>query len=282
MFFCKRCKKEFIYRYLLNKHLTKRKTKCISKEKRTKCKYCKKYFDRYYNLKRHQKVCSKNLKSRKKIVQNSDEKYMKRKLKKIKLINCNDEEFETNKTADILTQEKIDDALYPLGRGVTKLIKLIHFNKRLPQYHTVFIQNLSRPYGYVFENNTWQIENVQEIIENLMNNILEYYVEYIEKNKDPMFALSNDIKKAIEICEAIEYKTAHKTVMNKKLFNEIYEQIKFKTGIEKRAFRKLRKMTSAKLYKKIFNDVKFLLYEYHSIPEKTKKIYDLQHPVDDD
>ena len=69
-----------------------------------------------------------------------------------------------------LTKEEILSILKSRSSSFINLVKMIHLNDRLPEYHNVLINNLKSKYGFVMDDNKLVIRKKDKIIADIISN----------------------------------------------------------------------------------------------------------------
>jgi len=86
--------------------------------------------------------------------------------------------------------------MYILDRGfnsVPELVERVHFNKEHPEFHNVYLTNISKDQSLVYKDDYWNRENAKDVVNRIIDEKKEFldlkYQEYLEKNKiDPRIA----------------------------------------------------------------------------------------------
>ncbi len=198
---CERCDKVFKKKYNYTKHLN-RKNPCkkIVTDKKIKCDVCGVNFTTEYNLKRHiDSVCMK---------ESSKDKLIEKLINMISnnmnfnngIINNNTTNIETQNITN--NQQNINLVAFGeedlsfisdkvcewfLDRGfksVPHLIEYVHFNKKYPQFHNIYLPNLRQNVIVFFDNDKWKTKNKNEVIEQLINDKLGFLTDKFEELQD--------------------------------------------------------------------------------------------------
>ncbi len=69
-----------------------------------------------------------------------------------------------------LTKEEILSILKSRSSAFINLVKMVHLNDRLPEYHNVLINNLKSKYGFVMDDNKLVIRKKDKIIADIISN----------------------------------------------------------------------------------------------------------------
>ena len=85
--------------------------------------------------------------------------------------------------------QKLGDIIYPLIKGPTHkyipcLFEQIHNNKRLPEYHNIYVPSERSGYVKISDGETFRFESKKNIIEKIIDDKRSIINEYIEKNGD--------------------------------------------------------------------------------------------------
>ena len=71
-------------------------------------------------------------------------------------------------------------------KSVPKLIEYVHFNRRKPEYHNIYIPSISRPWVNIFDKKKWKIVDKDDAIDQLMENKLDYLTKKFHSLKDDL------------------------------------------------------------------------------------------------
>lgn len=281
---CKRCQKTFKTKWDFNKH-KQRKTKCMTKEKRLTCKYCNKMFTRGSSVKVHLLICKMKGKPN---------------IKNIKIINFNTEYNQNAIESVVLTNNVIEKKLCKYWGAIPALIEYINFNPKFPQYHNIYLSNLSHNYCYVFEKGKWTIGIVNEKIDSLIMMVLFRLVNYCA---DPITQINSentkiylDIFKAYSRFTSIDVINKEDLIdINRKIYpnisepprtiKEYYEECgitisgdKNDKEIKKKIRRNEKILFKEEKHqiKKIYLKVKHLLYANQKMIKETRMMYEKQ------
>lgn len=86
--------------------------------------------------------------------------------------------------------------MYILDRGfnsVPELVERVHFNEEHPEFHNVYLTNISKDQSLVYKDDYWNRENAKDIVNRIIDEKKDFldlkYQEYLEDNKiDPRIA----------------------------------------------------------------------------------------------
>ena len=186
-FTCRFCNRGYKHNYHLNRHL----------------KNCKTNID-LDNLKKLVKLLNEQLKEQKKELKEKDKQLnlkLKEKDKQIsnlmKKVGVNIETQNIQQNIKILAYNKTDmthlkdkDYIKFLSHSnfcVPHMIKKLHFDPRKPENHNIYISNLKNNFVMIYNNNQWNIQDRNEVINDMIEdntNILEDKIEdWLEKGK---------------------------------------------------------------------------------------------------
>ena len=175
------------------------------------CKYCKKEYSRYDNLKRHYSTCKEKKKSEQIVLyENNKITEMEKEIKELKEIiinqkNTNITNSNNNNTTNInntnniiinnlgeenieyLKSKKFMELLNGIYGAIPKLIEDIHFNPEHPENQNIKYPNKKKPYLKVMKNNKWQYMNkkteVMDLIDSKCYMLKDKYYSILEKGK---------------------------------------------------------------------------------------------------
>lgn len=178
------------------------------------CKYCDKNFKHHSSLSKHVKyTCKKNkdedLKELARLLNetikdkdsqlNKMQKHIERLTNKLQMQNINNNITQYNLTNvnnvylldysktdySHLTERDYITCIKDCNHCVKTLIEKVHFNKDKPENMNIYISSIKGNYVMVYKDNSWQIQNKKEHIDDLYNYnevVLEnWYDEYKEK-----------------------------------------------------------------------------------------------------
>jgi hypothetical protein len=212
-YICKKCNRTFYRKFLFDQH-KKRKTDCsgdlngskTNKKIDHKCKKCKKNFSRKDSLDRHLKICKGNITK----IKGNDNVNMNGNENINGNINGNDNIKNINSSNSKITVNKDNMNLniillnYPpdkysfvkdIGKILSsdnnlilEIIKKTNVNKNKPQYHNIYYPDDKKSNGEIYNNNKWNIKQIDEIV-NLM---IEKNVDYLKEYLDEMGILFDD------------------------------------------------------------------------------------------
>ena len=184
------------------------------------CYYCNKTFTRRHTVTKHIKLHCNILKQINKereeiydkLIQLENENTKIKKeiniLKNQKVNNTNNITNYNNTTNNIIIVaynpeniKNIDNKLIlnALKRGYRAPLHLInstHFNTNHPEYHNVYIPSMKEKYIMIYNGNTWELKNANEVIDNMYDNNIEFIEENLEEfcnslTKPKLRALNN-------------------------------------------------------------------------------------------
>jgi uncharacterized C2H2 Zn-finger protein len=219
---CVRCHKIFKQKSNYDSHV-KRKNPCKVVEKNIiqfKCEFCGKFFTKKSSLNRHiNNTCKFKRDNDKKIEQQIQE--MKEEIEKLKkelqvmnntnvIGNNNNNNTQINNTTinivaygkedidSILSNEDFKRIINKGMSSVPELIKRVHFDKKIPENHNIYISNLRDSYVFTYDGNTWRLNNRDEALHRLYDAKSEILNAKFEELKDT--ELSNRIVEKYERC----------------------------------------------------------------------------------
>jgi len=208
---CPKCFEKFSTQQNLNSHLS-RKVSCIVDEvpiiehgnKENRCKFCNKLYTTRSNLLRHQKKCDidknsgsimalllKNEEQNKEILRRLDEQ-AKNSSNHINIIdnrktvyfNINMVKFGNENLDKIDSKQVSDIIIHDHDNYVPQMIKIIHCNPDLPEFHNIYYDPINETIMIYDEapdrNNTltWQLRDIEEISLLLAQQAHKYYKSY--------------------------------------------------------------------------------------------------------
>jgi len=180
------------------------------------CNSCNKTFNRKDNLKRHEKICKIKVEENNKIKQLEEiiidlkkqvstilqekGKIHHKTLQKInnqltnninngsinngKIINNTFVKFGDVEYERILNNKQVKHILNQQFMSIEESIKLVHFNKDLPEYNNVFITNMRDDIGYIFNGKEFISVKKNEMINELIDSHIKEINLSLEKNKN--------------------------------------------------------------------------------------------------
>ena len=82
----------------------------------------------------------------------------------------------------------ISDGIYKklIGRGfnsVPSLIKYVHFNKKKPEFHNVFVSNNQNSFTYAYNGNGWGVMSKKEVIRQLIDDSSDLLIDKFRELK---------------------------------------------------------------------------------------------------
>jgi hypothetical protein len=86
----------------------------------------------------------------------------------------------------VLSEEKILSILNKPYKSIEESIKLIHFNKNLPEYNNILITNMKDNIAYTFDGDKFICVNKDELIDELIDNHKDQIEVSYEEYKDKM------------------------------------------------------------------------------------------------
>ena len=220
--------------------------KTKSEEEERTCKYCMKCFKYKQGLYRHMKYyCKKNededlkelvrlmneqLAQKSKELEEEKNKYFKEKERNSKMIKKLADKLQINmvvnnhirllnyKDTDLshLTTTDYIKAINCVNYAIPSIVKMIHFNPNKPENMNIYIPNIKDKYVVLFKENTWQIQQRNKGVENLLDdkyNILrEWYDENMREVSEEQY---ERLKNNFERFDAnIENENVRKNIMN--------------------------------------------------------------------
>jgi hypothetical protein len=119
-----------------------------------------------------------------------------------------------------LTQEEILSVLKSRNGALFNLIKMVHLNERLPEFHNVLINNIKSKYGSIVDDNKIILRKKDKIIADIISNRLVDLKDLVNEynNEDEIF-FRNTIK--IVIIDNIYDVLKHGLIENNIEFNKI-------------------------------------------------------------
>ena len=174
-----------------------------TQQKNYKCKYCFKKFTTRQSRSRHELKYCKKVKDTNEIDQN------------ILSYNKTDTYF--------ITDNKISECMTKQYMSIPHLIKMVHFNPKHPENHNMYIGNIKDKYIFVYNGNTWEIKDRNEVIDSLISEkeyILQDKLSTWIKNSD------NSEKYNYAISKFKKYIQMKENNKDNKIINSIKEEIK--------------------------------------------------------
>jgi hypothetical protein len=199
---------------LKNSHISTSETN--NSNIKLKCKYCNKLCSRSDNLNRHELKCKVKLSNETKLKEENEllknelnnfkndmmemqkqlinvlnqNKIHPKTLNKInnncnnnsnnKIINNTYVKFDRVDISKVLSKKEIVGILNKKLQSLEEVIKLVHFNEKLPEYSNIYITNMRYNNAYVFNGTNFITVSKDEVINDLINN----YSEEIELSFD--------------------------------------------------------------------------------------------------
>jgi|SaaInlStandDraft_4_1057021.scaffolds.fasta_scaffold00927_7 hypothetical protein len=85
----------------------------------------------------------------------------------------------------------ITDEVYKklIGRGfnsVPMLIKYVHFNKKIPEFHNVFVSNTQNSFTYAYNGGSWNVVSKSEAVKQLIDDGKDILVEKFNELKNEL------------------------------------------------------------------------------------------------
>ena len=229
-----------------HQYMFKSYEKTKSEEEERTCKYCMKCFKYKQGLYRHMKYyCKKNededlkelvrlmneqLAQKSKELEEEKNKYFKEKERNSKMIKKLADKLQINlvvnnhirllnyKDTDLshLTTTDYIKAINCVNYAIPSMVKMIHFNPNKPENMNIYIPNIKDKYVVLFKENTWQIQQRNKGVENLLDdkyNILrEWYDENMREVSEEQY---ERLKNNFERFDAnIENENVRKNIMN--------------------------------------------------------------------
>ena len=175
-------------------------------KKKYNCSKCNKLFNNYQNRWKHEKICKlKNIQS---VVDNNELVELKNTISELKelilqhakihpktlqkinkqLINNNNNSSNSNNTTNtniinntyvkfgsvqhssVLNESAILNILHKPFGSLEESIKLIHFNKKLPEYNNIYITNMKDTLAYIFDGTQFISVRKNDILDELIDN----------------------------------------------------------------------------------------------------------------
>ena len=195
-------------------------TQLLEENSDIKCNYCSKIFSRHDSLTRHLHTCKVRLSNETKLKEENellknelnnfknDMMEMQKKLINVlnqnkihpktlnkinKNCNNNNNNYSNNKIINntyvkfdridiskVLSKKEIVGILNKKLSSIEEVIKLVHFNEKLPEYSNIYITNMRDNNAYVFNGTNFITVSKDEVINDLINN----YSEEIELSFD--------------------------------------------------------------------------------------------------
>ena len=173
--------------------LQKKEQNKQDKQNKLKCIYCYKNFTRKDNLKRHIKHRCK--KRDIKIINNNEITNNKKNNITTNINNNNNilnniSNNTYNVTINNFGREKMDSisdkdifrCINKCYEGVPELFKLIHIDT--PENRNLYLTNIKNPYIFTYNNNKWEIDELNKILDCIKKDKKDIIEEYIENNNN--------------------------------------------------------------------------------------------------
>ena len=135
--------------------------------------------------------------------------------------------------ASLLTKNEIAKIINSGFYAIEESVKQTQFNKRIPQLQNVYVTNKKFNYAHVYKNGTFEIEDVNNVINDLIDNHKNNLEEYMDMDNIPykksMFIRAREL---LEILDGentlVKDKTTIRLIkeLKKLLYNEKNKQIK--------------------------------------------------------
>ena len=167
-------------------------------ENKLSCKYCKRHYAARQNRWRHEKICkSKNI-NKDQIIINKPNTQINNNANNINNGQIYNNTTNTNNTTNIikfgsteniksiLNLKQIMKILDCRLLAVEESIKTIHFNKDLPEYQNIRINNLRSNIALIHDGNTFNVANQYNVINDLINDHVDIITELIEEHRDKL------------------------------------------------------------------------------------------------
>ena len=74
------------------------------------------------------------------------------------------------------------------GRCIQKLVEFVHFNKKKPEYHNVYISNMQNKYAMVYDGENWTMQEKNDIINQIWDEKTYFIESKFEELKDKVKA----------------------------------------------------------------------------------------------
>ncbi len=135
-----------------------------------------------------------------------------------------------------------------------KLIKMIHFNNKVPENQNIYMNDYNRGLYMIHDGNQWNLRKDEEfIIFSVLEHVRDLYNEY------------NDDELEEKLEKDLNFKKNFQTTF-KKYFDYVYDEVEDKDLDEK----ELKKKKEFKM--KMDKEVKNGLYNYRHIPQKSAEL----------
>jgi hypothetical protein len=117
--------------------------------------------------------------------------------------------------------------------SVPELVERIHFDKKIPENHNVFISNIRSDNAIVFNGESWNLEDRDEILSQLYEDCVDYLEEKFEKLSGQLSDSSREhFQKFIELRDNVETKKRRMKSIRELLYNKRHIIIQTKKQIE--------------------------------------------------
>jgi hypothetical protein len=96
------------------------------------------------------------------------------------IINNNSIVINNYSNTDIshITDKDIQESLKEWEHCIPKLIEKIHYNPEKPENYNIYISNLNKKNIMLYENNHWETNDREEILDNIVDKYRDLYQEY--------------------------------------------------------------------------------------------------------
>ena len=182
---CSRCGYKSPYKRNVERHISK-KTPCgkgkvniLSMEETLCCKQCNKIFKSSIYLEKHQKVCEDNIKDEK--IAELEDKLAKAEAKSQTVNNYVTQNIiivngYRQTSFEHLTDGNYKRSVHRMVNMVPQMIQDVHFNKKAPENHNIYISNIKNKYAMVYDGEKWCSKPQDQVITDLIND-QEYAIE---------------------------------------------------------------------------------------------------------
>ena len=157
----------------------------ISKSEDTiTCKFCKRKFSARQSRWRHEKICK--IKNTAIIKQEFKVSNITNNINKGIIINNNTTniiKFGSEDIINILTKKQISKILNSSYQAIEESIRTVHFNKSLPEYQNIKIQNLRSNMALVYDGKNFNATNQYNAVYELIDNHVYVITQLLEEAK---------------------------------------------------------------------------------------------------
>lgn len=244
-FKCRRCKNTFKHKKDMLRH-AELSCRFSSKSEDFKCKACNKTFSRKDSLMRHINTgkCPSKLQKKDQIVS-----------------------FTTD-GIDNLNNRDLEEILNSEYGVIEALVKNVNLNLLKPRHHNIYYSNMTLPIGKVYENGSWIIREINEIIDKLIDAKVDDLKKIKETNE-------MDEKKIAKINEAINYANYMTQNSRKKLRKfikiELYKNRKLVAATKKSKLQKDDCIVKEKTYTSLVKNVSRLERKVAALEKRLAK-----------